>query len=243
MHRIGRIWEQVVALDNLYTAFCKAGLGKRRRPDVALFSLDLERNLLTLQQEMIGGAYIPGAYRQFTVYERKPRLISVAPFRDQVVHHAVMHIPEPLLDKRFIPDTYACRKNKGVHKAVERYQQFARDNAYVLKLDIARYFPSIDRTILKQQLARRIKDNAVLDLLHRIIDNGPETGGPVQFFPGDDLVSVSERPRGPPIGNLTSQFFANLYLDEFDHWLKETQRVKGYLRYVDDIYLLGNDKQ
>ena len=189
------------------------------------------------------GTYSPGAYRQFTVYERKPRLISVAPFRDRVVHHAVMHVLEPLLDQRFIPDTYACRKNKGVHRAVDRYQQFAREYAYVLKLDIRRYFPSIDRTILIQQLDRRIKDKSVLDLLHRIIDNGPETGGPVQFFPGDDLVSVSERRRGLPIGNLTSQFFANLYLDEFDHWLKESQRVKGYLRYVDDIYLLDNDTQ
>ena len=243
MHRIGHIWEQVVSLDNLYTAYCKARKGKRRRPDVARFSLGLERHLLVLQQELVTGTYSPGAYRQFTVYERKPRLISVAPFRDRVVHHAVMHILEPLLDKRFIPDTYACRKNKGVHRAVDRYQQLAREYAYVLKLDIRRYFPSIDRTILKQQLARRIKDKAVLALLRRIIDNGPETGWPVQFFPGDDLVSVSERPRGLPIGNLTSQFFANLYLDEFDHWLKETQRVKGYLRYVDDLYLLDNDKQ
>ena len=236
MHRIGHIWEQVVSLDNLYTAYCKARKGKRRRPDVARFSLDL-------QQELITGVYTPGAYRQFTVYERKPRLISVAPFRDRVVHHAVMHVLEPLLDPRFIPDTYACRKGKGVHRAVERYQQFAREYAYVLKLDIRRYFPSIDRTILTQQLARRIKDKAVLNLLCKIIDNGPETGGPVQFFPGDDLVSVSERRRGLPIGNLTSQCFANLYLDDFDHWLKETMRVKGYLRYVDDLYLLGNDKQ
>ena len=232
-----------MSLDNLYTAYCKARKGKRRRPDVAQFSLGLEQNLSVLQQELITGTYSPGAYRQFTVYERKPRLISVAPFRDRVVHHAVMHVLEPLLDQRFIPDTYACRKNKGVHRAVDRYQQFARDNAYVLKLDIARYFASIDRTILKQQLARRIKDKAVLELLYRIIDNGPATNEPVRFFPGDDLVTVSERRCGLPIGNLTSQFFANLYLYEFDHWLKETQRVKGYLRYVDDLYLLGNDKQ
>ena len=194
---------------------------------MARFSLDLEQALLELQQELGSGAYTPGAYRQFTVYERKPRVISVAPFRDRVAHHALMNVLEPLLDKRFIPDTYACRKDKGVHRAVDRYQQFARDYAYVLKLDIARYFPSIDRAILGQQLARRIKDKAVLCLLHRIIDNGPETREPAQFFPGDDLVSVSERERGLPIGNLTSQFFANLYLDEFDHWLKETKRVGG----------------
>ena len=131
------------------------------------------------------------------------------------------------MDKRFIPDTYACRKNKGVHRAVDRYQQLAREYVYVLKLDIRRYFPSIDRTILIEQLARRIKDKSVLALLRRIVDNGPETGRPVQFFPGDDLVSVSERPRGLPIGNLTSQFFANLYLDEFDHWLKETHAGQG----------------
>ena len=243
MHRIGGIWDQVVALDNLYAAYCKARKGKRRRPDVARFGLDLEQNLCALQQELAAGTYAPGAYRQFTVYERKPRLISVAPFRDRVVPHAVMCVLEPLLDKRFIADCYACRQDKGVHRAVDRYQQFARDYAYVLKLDIRRYFPSIDRTILKQQLARRIKDRFVLALLDRIIDNGPDTHGPVHFFPGDDLVAVSERRCGLPIGNLTSQFFANLYLDEFDHWLKETQRAKGYLRYVDDLYLLGNDKQ
>ena len=243
MHRIGGIRDQVVDMDNLYTAYCKARRGKRRRPDVAQFSLDLEPQLLALQRELVAGEYAPGAYRQFTVYERKPRLISVAPFRDRVVHHAVMNVLEPLLDKRFIPDTCACRKDKGVHKAVDRYQQFAREYAYVLKLDIARYFPSIDRAILKQQLARRIKDKFVLALLRRIIDGGPESTEPVRFFPGDDLVAVSARQRGLPIGNLTSQFLANLYLDEFDHWLKETCRVKGYLRYVDDLYLLGDDKQ
>ncbi len=243
MHRIGGIWDSVVAMDNLYTAYGKARKGKRRRPDVARFSLDLEPNLLTLQRELVAGEYAPGPYRQFTVYERKPRLISVAPFRDRVAHHAVMAILEPLLDKRFIPDTYACRKDKGVHRAVDRYQQFARDHAYVLKLDIARYFPSVDRTILKEQLTRRLKDKSVLALLYRIIDGGPESTEPVRFFPGDDLVSTSARPRGLPIGNLTSQFLANLYLDAFDHWLKETVRVKGYLRYVDDLYLLDDDKR
>ena len=243
MRRIGHIWEQVTAMENLYAAYCKARKGKRARPDVARFSLDLEPSLCGLQRELISREYRPGPYRQFTVYERKPRLISVAPFRDRVVHHAVMNIIEPLLDKRFIPDTYACRKGKGVHQAVARYQQFARDHTYVLKLDIARYFPSIDRSILKQQLVRRIKDKAVLALLERIIDSGPETGGSPYFFPGDDLAAVSDRPRGLPIGNLSSQFFANLYLDAFDHWLKEVKRVKGYLRYVDDLYLLGNDKR
>ena len=243
MRRIGCVWAQIVTLDNLYVAYCKARKGKRRRPDVARFSLDLEQALCTLRRELVAGDYNPGAYRQFTVYERKPRVISVAPFRDRVVHHAVMNVLEPLLDKRFIPDTFACRKDKGAHRAVERYQTFARDHAYVLKLDIARYFPSIDQDILKQRLARCIKDSRVLALLYRIIDNGPETNAPVLFFPGDDLVAVCERRRGLPIGNLTSQFFANLYLDAFDHWLKEVRRVKGYLRYVDDMYLLGNDKQ
>ena len=243
MHRIGRIWERVVAMENLHAAYGKARSGKRRRPDVARFSLELEQGLCELRRELVTGTYTPGTYRQFTVYERKPRLISVAPFRDRVVHHAVMNVLEPLLDKRFIPDTYACRKGKGVHQAVDRYQQFARNSAYVLKLDIAGYFASIDRTVLKRQLTRRIKDRAVLDLLYKIIDNGPKTCGPVRGPRGDGWVSTGEHRRGLPIGNLTSQFFANLYLDEFDHWVKETRRVKGYLRYVDDLYLLGNDKR
>jgi RNA-directed DNA polymerase len=241
MKRLGDIWPRVVSFENLLEAHRRACRGKRRRPDVQAFTLALEHNLLGLQRELDEGHYRPGTYRLFTVYERKPRLIAAAPFRDRVVHHALMQVIEPFIDRRFIPDSYACRPGKGLHRAVDRYQAWARQYAYVLKLDVRRYFPSIDHRLLKAGLRRHLKDPRVLDLLERIVDSAPVTGEAPVPFPGDDLLTPLERPRGIPIGNLTSQFFANLYLDPFDHWLLETERVHAYLRYVDDLYLLGDD--
>ncbi len=244
MKRIGNIWTQITSFENLLIAYKKARLGKRSRNEVALFGLNLETNLLQLQDELINKTYVPGAYRLFTIYERKPRQISAAPFRDRVVHHALMNVVEPLLDKRFIFDTFACRQGKGVHLAVKRYQKWANRYAYVYKLDISRYFPSVDHAILKQKLARCIKDPHVLSLFDVIIDNASSfpSEAPV-YFPDDDLLTPLERKTGLPIGNLTSQFLANLYLDDLDHFIKEELRVSGYLRYVDDFMLLSNSKQ
>jgi len=237
MKRLGWVWDSVTAFDNLLLAYRKARRGKRGREEVARFACELEPELLRLQTELREGRYRPGQYRQFTIYERKPRLISAAPFRDRVVHHALMNIIEPPLDRRFIDDCYACRKGKGVHAAVNRYQAYAQRYAYVLKLDIRQYFPSIDHRLLKETLLRRIKDPDVLALLGAIIDGGPPASPEGDFlFPGDDLFTPLERRRGILIGNLTSQFFANLYLDDFDHWLKESLRTPAYLRYVDDLY-------
>lgn len=243
MKRLGGLWGDLIRWDNLLLAYRKARRGKRSRLEVAQFACQLEPELLTLQRELRQGSYQPGTYRQFTIYDRKPRVISAAPFRDRVVHHALMNVIEAPLDQRFIDDCYACRKGKGVHAAVNRYQAYAQRYAYTLKLDIRQYFPSIDHLLLKQIIRRRIKDLLVLDLLDNIIDASPESPAPFDCFAGDDLVSAVERRRGIPIGNLTSQFFANLYLDDFDHWLKETLRVPAYLRYVDDLILLDNDKQ
>jgi retron-type reverse transcriptase len=242
MKRLAGLWEPIVAFDNLLLDYRKARRGKGKKSAVADFSLRLEQELLTLQQALTTGDYHPGTYRQFTIYERKPRLISAAPFRDRVVHHALLNVIEPPLDRRFIPDSYACRRGKGTHAAVACYQRWANRYRYALKLDLARYFPSIDHAILKAKLRARIKDRRVLDLLDRIIDSSPTSQGPVFWFEGDDLLTPLERPTGIPIGNLTSQFFANLYLDDLDHFIKETLRVKGYLRYVDDSVLLGDDK-
>lgn len=242
MKRLGGLWQNLTSWDNLLLAYRKALRGKRRRIEVARFSCHLEPELLVLQRELLQSDYQPGAYRQFTIYDRKPRVISAAPFRDRVVHHALMNMIEPSLDRRFIDDCYACRKGKGVHAAVNRYQSYAGQYAYVLKLDVRQYFPTIDHTILKNSLQRRIKDNKTLNLLNLIIDASPESPAPFDLFAGDDLFTALERRRGIPIGNLTSQFFANLYLDDFDHWVKETLRVPAYLRYVDDMILLDNDK-
>jgi RNA-directed DNA polymerase len=242
MKRIGGIWEQVVSFENLLLAYRKARRGKGRSPEVARFTLDLEQELLGLQRELRDDSYRPGPYRLFQIYERKPRTIAAAPFRDRVVHHAVMNLIEPPLDRTFIADSYACRRGKGVHAAVDRYQHWARRHAYALKMDVAQYFPSIDHQLLKAKLERRIKDRRVLALLVRIIDTSPAVEAPPVYFPGDDLLTPLERPHGIPIGNLTSQFLANLFLDGLDHSIKQDLRVGAYLRYVDDMVVLDNDK-
>ncbi|HRW64719.1 MAG TPA: RNA-directed DNA polymerase [Candidatus Competibacter sp.] len=243
MKRLHDLWPQLIGFDNLWRAWRQARRGKSRSPGAVAFELALEPELLALQRELAEGSYQPGAYRLFTLYERKPRLIAAAPFRDRVVHHAVMNVIEPPLDRTFIFDSYACRRGKGTHAAVDRYQRWAQRYPYVLKLDIRRYFPSIDHAVLKAKLRRRIADPQVLALLDRIIDGSPtEAADEPVYFPGDDLLTPLERRRGIPIGNLTSQFFANLYLDDLDHWLKEQRRVPAYLRYVDDMILLADAK-
>ena len=243
MKRYGGLWARVVAFDNLYLAWCKARRGKCSREEVARFGVNLERELFALRQQLLDGSYEPGRYRLFTIYERKPRQIAAAPFRDRVVHHAVMNVIEPLLDPRFIHDCYACRRGKGVHRAVDRYQGWSRRYCYALKLDVASYFPSIDHRLLNGVLERHLKDPHLLALLALIIEARPEPLVPACRFEGDDLLTPLERPRGIPIGNLTSQFFANLYLGGFDHWVKQSLGASAYLRYVDDMLLLSDSKQ
>ncbi len=227
MKRVGELWSSVTRFDNLLIAYRKAGKGKKQRAEVAEFAFNLEEELVQLQRKLVTLSFQPGRYRQFTLYDRKVRIISAAPFADRVVHHAIMNILEPSLDKRFIHDCYACRKNKGVHAAVDRYQRWAARYAYVLKLDVQQYFPSIDHSVLKHQLQRRVKDKHCLLILGRIIDSYP----------------TLHKGKGMAIGNLTSQFFANLYLDDMDHWLKEQCGVDAYLRYVDDLVICGDDKK
>src|SRR5262249_13810534 len=161
----------------------KARRGKRSRPGVAEFGLDLERELIDLQRELGTGEYQPGAYRLFTIYDRKPRVIAAAPFRDRVVHHAVMNVIEPVLDRTFISDSYACRHDRGVHAAVSRYQAWSQSYRYVLKMDVQHYFPSIDHELLKTKLRRRIKDRRTIDLLDRIIDGSPVVDSDPNYFP------------------------------------------------------------
>ena len=224
MKRLNNLWPRVVAFDNLWLAWRKARRGKSRRAEVVDFELNLEHNLLRLQRELMTGGYLPGGYRLFTVYERKPRLIAAAPLHDRVVHHAVMNIIEPPLDRRFIHDSYACRAGKGTHRAVARYQSWAQRYAYALKLDVQQYFPSIDLAILKEKLRHWIRDKHVLQLLDLIIDGSPATmpQKPV-YFPGDDLFTPLER-------------------RHVDHWIQDQLRARAYLRYVDDLVLLDDDK-
>jgi retron-type reverse transcriptase len=242
MKRYGNLWNELTSFENLYLAYRKAIRGKRFRPDVARFIVHAESELLQLQQELQQRTYCPGAYRTFWVYEAKPRLISAAPFRDRVVHHALCNVLEPIFERAFIHDLYSNRVGKGQHQAVRRAQQYARRFAYVLKCDIRKYFPSIDHAVLKELLRRKIKCPETLWLADRILDCSNPQEEIVQYFPGDDLLTPFSRKRGLPIGNQTSQFFANLYLHPLDHVVKRTLKAEGYLRYVDDFLLFAQKK-
>ena len=242
MKRYGHLWPHVISFEALLQAAEQARKGKRFRPAVAAFHFDQERALWKLHEELSTKTYQPGAYRSFFIYEPKKRQISAAPYRDRVVHHALTRVLEPIFEKTFIADSYACRKGKGTHAGVKRCQEFARRFRYVLKADIQKFFPSLDHAILKAQVARKIKDPDVLWLVAQIIDGSNLQEEVVNYFPGDDLFTPTERRRGIPIGNQTSQFFSNVYLDPLDHFIKDRLAIKGYVRYVDDILVYSDDK-
>ncbi len=230
--------------DNLLLAYQRAARGKRGQPNVAAFEHRLEDNLLKLQAELRDGSYRPGAYSSFFIHEPKRRLISAAPFRDRVVHHALCNLIEPIFERTFISDSYANRAGKGTHRAVDRCQYFARRYPFVLQCDVRQFFPSIDHAILRGLLARKINCPETLRLIDLILESGRGVLAEMYdmvYFPGDDLLAAS-RPRGLPIGNLTSQFWANVYLNSFDHFVKRELRCRAYLRYVDDFLLFAADK-
>jgi retron-type reverse transcriptase len=235
----------MVSFDNLYLAFKKAARGKRSKPDVAAFEFHLEPNLLELQERLRAGVYQPGGYHSFYIHDPKRRLISAADFCDRVVHHALVNILQPIYERKFIHDTYANRVGKGSHKALDRCTYFMRRFDYLLPLDLRQYFPAIDHAVLMDILGETIADERVLDLCGRIIESGREVlqaEYEMIYFPGDDLFAAT-RPRGLPIGNMTSQFWANVYLNGLDHFIKRELKCRGYLRYVDDMLLFSNDKR
>jgi RNA-directed DNA polymerase len=236
------LFRQIVAPINLYDAAFKAAKGKRSRESVQRFFHNLDAEIYFLQTELTNQTYQPGPYRTFTIFDQKPRLISAAPFRDRVVHHALCNIIEPIYERSFIFDSYASRKGKGSHAAVRRFQQFMQGADYVLKCDIRKYFPSIDHEILKSRLRRKIGCKGTLWLLDTLIDSSNLQQEAIDWFPGDDLLSPLSRRRGLPIGNQTSQFLGNVYLDALDHFIKEKLLVRRYIRYVDDFVLLADDK-
>ena len=235
---------RVTAFANLLQAWRQAARGKRSAFGAAAFEDGLADRLLLLQDELRSGAYQPGAYTHFVIHEAKRRRISAAPFRDRVVHHALCNVIEPVFEAQFIADSYANRVGKGTHRAVARLQQFARRYRYVLRLDIVKHFPAIDHLILLDTLARTIDDPATLDLARRIVDSGAgvlDQEYTPPFFPGDDLLALC-RPRGLPIGNLTSQFWSNVFLHPLDLFVRDELGCRGYLRYVDDFALFADDK-
>lgn len=243
MKRYGHLWENVVCWENLVLAACKAQRGKRDREVVQRFNFDQEQQLLALQHELADQTYRPGPFTTHWIYRPKQRLISAAPYRDRVVHHAVMNVLEPILDRHFHPDSYACRQNKGTHAAVKRLQTLMRKKAYLLQLDIRKFFPSIDHQMMKSVFRHRIKDDALLGLLDRIVDCSNPQESLVQWFNGDDLFSPLERQKGLPIGNLTSQWFANWYLDSLDHCITSRLGIGAYVRYCDDFILLSHSRK
>jgi retron-type reverse transcriptase len=227
----GGLWDGVTAFENLYGAYLAARKGKRYSDEVLEFGFGLEEKLFDLQGQMVNGVWRPGRPREFMVRDPKPRLISAPPFADRVVHHAVVRVIEPVLERRFIFDSYACRKGRGVHTAVDRLQRHLREasreggKVWVLKADISKYFASINHGRLMAILGRSISDKKVLWLCRTNLKG----------YGFDEGVGI-------PVGALTSQLFANIYLDQLDHWIKDELGIKRYVRYMDDFVIVGHSK-
>lgn len=245
MKRIGHITnqsgERVTLVEamadyaNVQKAYNKAKKCKRYRKDVLLFTKDKEDNLETVRNDILGLSYEPSEYRYFKVYEPKERQIMALPFYDRVVQHAINNVLEPIFNQRFIFHSYACRKTKGMHAASDtlqewlyEWQKFHPDQPlYAIKADIHHYFQSINHDVLKAEIRKVIKDAGALVLIDRIIDHNGQMPDGV----------------GIPVGNLTSQLFANIYLNKLDQYIKHTLGAKYYMRYMDDFILLSPDKE
>jgi hypothetical protein len=226
MKRVGNLFEAIPERENLRLAVCRALRGKRASPEARLFTANLEQNLKRMAEELHAGTIEVGRFHQFVIYDPKERIITAPCFRERVLHHAIINVCEPHFERWLIPDSYACRKNKGRVKALERAGEYARQYGWFLKLDIRKYFDSVPHDRLLGRLAQRFKDRRLLELFARI----------VRSFRGNIGC-------GLPIGSLTSQHFANFYLGWFDRYAKEQLRIPGYVRYMDDMAFWSNDKE
>ena len=224
MKRYGNLYARICDINNLRQAAHNAASGKRKRDEVTAFFANPEANLEQLHRELTEKRYRTSPYDVFIKYEGKRREIYKLPFRDRVVHWAIMQVLEPIWTPQFTADTHACIKGRGMHSLLRKLREDLRNDpegtAYCLKLDVRKFYPSIDHDKMKAVVRRKIKDPDVLWLLDGIIDSAP----------------------GVPIGNYISQYFANLYLSELDHLLKEVAGVRYYYRYADDMVLLAGDK-
>jgi retron-type reverse transcriptase len=228
------LWDKIIDFENLYRAYRRAKKGKRYFFESLDFVKDLEVNLITLQNKLIWNMYKPSPFRQYYVFEPKKRLISAPNFVDRVVHHAINGVIESLFVNKFVKETFACMIGRGTHETVRhvaklcRIAKRRRGVYYVLKCDIHDYYASINHDILKRTIRKTIRDKKVLHLLDIIIDSYETDGKPG---------------RGIPIGSLTSQLFANVILNPFDHFIKEDRRVEYYARYMDDFVIIHHDKK
>lgn len=223
MKRENNLYERICSIENLILADTIARRGKLTKPEIIKHDRNREQNIKKLHEELKAKTYRTSEYTIFTIFERKERVIFKLPYRDRIVHHAVMNILEPIFVSTFIVDTYSCIKKRGIHAAERALKETLKDiegTQYCLKLDIRKFYPSVDHAIMKQLLRRKIKDQDLLWLLDGIIDSAD----------------------GLPIGNYLSQYFSNFYLTYFDHWLKEVKRVKYYFRYADDMVILSDNK-
>ena len=225
MKRIGNLWERIISIENLQLADLKASKGKAGQYGVKIHMANQDQNILALYTMLRDKTYRTSQYATFKVYEPKERVVYRLPyFPDRIAHHAVMNILEPIFCRVFTADSYSCIKGRGIHGAFHAVRKGLineGDTKYCLKLDIRKFYPTVDHTILKKMLRWKIKDRDLLWLLDEIIDSAP----------------------GLPIGNYLSQYFANFYLTYFDHWMKEVKCVKHYFRYADDLVILAPEKE
>lgn len=226
MKRANNLITAIAEIENLRLAFWKAKKGKSYSKSVVDYRNKLEANLLQLRAQILDNRVIVGNYRFFTIYDPKERQICESDFREQVLHHAVMNICDPYFERHQIFDSYASRRGKGTYAAIDRAKLFTKKYAYFLKLDVRKFFAEVHHGVLKRQLFRLFKDKHLFSVLESIIDS---------YEASPD--------RGLPIGNLTSQYFANHYLSELDHLIKEQLQIKAYVRYMDDMVLWSDDKE
>jgi len=226
MKRAGRLIEKIADLENLQLAYYKAQKGKADKREVMEYGKRLQANLQNLRKQIMAGEVETGNYRYFTIYDPKKRLICAAPFGQRVLHHALMNVCHRFFEKVQIFDSYASRIEKGTYAALERAKHFNRQYKWFLKLDFRKYFDSLNHTVLKEQLHSLFKDRCLLNIFESIIDS----------------YHVSPN-KGVPIGNLTSQYFANHYLAGADHYVKEALQIRTFVRYMDDSVLWHDNKE
>ncbi len=239
MKRVGFLIEKIADIDNLRLAFWKARKGKSYANEVEVYRQNLDKNLLALQAELLSGEVKVGNYRYFKIYEPKERQICASAFSEQVLHHAMMNVCHQYFEAYQINESYASRKEKGTYAAIEKAKAHTAQYDFYLKLDVKKFFESITHEVMKQQLRRLFKDAKVLQIFEAITDSYAVGNANTVRVQNPDSVIDN---RGVPIGNLTSQYFANHFLAVLDHCIKEDLGVAAYVRYMDDMVLWHNDK-